>query len=354
MWRCVTASYEYYRCILQLDRPHPSFVVASVMISSVDGGDVLSSSAQSRARSRTRTPAAEDLGTSDDADVRAEKKARTNLKAQVKKLKSVFKDLNMEKVRNYFEEKEKKMLGDSDDDLVDVAAFEVCSGISPQLWEAFAAESDECPRISLRFLDFANNKVYIVEYPHTPPHEIMKTRFVRALHSASADSLDDFGNVTLHGFEADATFGPGDYANRLPRPVGLPANDPWVTIAVEIARTQTWDSLVAKANVWAQIRGIQYIICLKVSEDLNCCRFSLYSIPGNPPLPRALPEPTTSDQFDLRNQADANPYIIQISSRQVLQVDAAHPLPIGVPAVLEISLRDVTTRARAQLFRSLH
>lgn len=92
------------------------------------------------------------------------------------------------------------------------------------------------------------------------------------------------GNVTLHGLEADATFGQWDYANRSPRPVGLPAN---------------------------------------VSDDLNCCRFSLYSIPRNPPLPRAFPAPTTSDQFDLRNQADANPYIIQIGSRQVMQVNAA-------------------------------
>jgi hypothetical protein len=69
--------------------------------------------------------------------------------------------------------------------------------------------------------------------------------------------------------EADKIFCPRPNPHRNPRPRGLTAGELWFTCAMEVAMSRNWISLESKATQWAQHPGIQYILCIKISEKLN-------------------------------------------------------------------------------------
>ncbi|OQS07670.1 hypothetical protein THRCLA_00340 [Thraustotheca clavata] len=136
--------------------------------------------------------------------------------------------------------------------------------------------------------------------------------------------------------EADVAFGPTrGLLHQIPPPQGREFQD-WVTLVVEVGRTQTWRNLEQAAQWWCDYAGVQYILLLKVSAAATQIRYSLYSIVTQGVLSapvelgifrrRALPAPPVNLTFDMR---------------RILAIAPNQPLPNGVNAQAVVNLREV-------------
>ncbi|KAL8016283.1 hypothetical protein Plhal710r2_c026g0102311 [Plasmopara halstedii] len=136
--------------------------------------------------------------------------------------------------------------------------------------------------------------------------------------------------------EAGATFGPKrSTLNRTPLPpLRTVAN--WVTLAVEVGRSQTWASLVEAAEWWCNYSGIQYVLLLKISSQGVQMRYALYDIA----VLGMLPAPTASGAV-YRRTRDQPAEKISFNMRRILSIPANQALPNGVNATAVVDLRIV-------------
>ncbi|OWY97723.1 hypothetical protein PHMEG_00031681 [Phytophthora megakarya] len=134
--------------------------------------------------------------------------------------------------------------------------------------------------------------------------------------------------------EADATFGPKySTLNRTVHPAFRTVAD-WVTLAVEVGRSQSWRSLVETAEWWCDYSGVQYILLLKISPTGIQMQYALYDIAVLGPLPA----PTTTGTFR-RNTAE--PVNVSFDMHRILSIPQGHTLPLGVNPIAVVDLRIV-------------
>ncbi|GMF47803.1 unnamed protein product [Phytophthora lilii] len=156
-------------------------------------------------------------------------------------IRGVMDALKLEVIASYF---------DQDDDEID--PYVVCEGVSVTAFNQYVGDGEGL-RIPLRFLALYDGRIVIVELP-TKVHEStareFESKFLRA--AGNEDEIAKGGSMTARraanpNKEADATFGPKrSTLNRTPPPA-LRTVANWVTLAVEVGRSQTWASLEAAA-----------------------------------------------------------------------------------------------------------
>ena len=241
--------------------------------------------------------------------------------------------------------------------------YVVCDKVTEDVFNEYFGDDEALP-IALRFVELsADGRILIVEFP-TPVHETTVDEF-------KCEFLDQFGNRRHIGKrgsmtarrggnpnkEADATYGPkGNTPNRT-HPPGNLAIEKWITLAVEVARTQNWASLQRAALWWYGYRGIQYILLLQISEDARDMEYHLYDVVNTPvrqpnilrqnvrrlsPLQvtSALPaDPTISGAFH-RNRRGA-PENVTFDNWRILSIPEDEDLPAGVNEETIVNLRDV-------------
>jgi hypothetical protein len=127
-------------------------------------------------------------------------------------------------------------------------------------------------RIGLRFLDLSDDgRIVVVGLPttvHERTADIFESKFLRAAGNEDEMGRDGSTTARRRGFsnkEADAAFGPlRTSLNRTPPPPRRTVSD-WLTLAVEVGRTQPWRSLKGAVGWWCNYSGMQYILLLKIS-----------------------------------------------------------------------------------------
>ncbi|KAG9404925.1 hypothetical protein AC1031_005129 [Aphanomyces cochlioides] len=230
-------------------------------------------------------------------------------------------------------------------------SFPVCDGVSVDAFNAYVGDGEGL-RIPLRFLELSDDgRILIVELP-TIVHESAAASFEKVFHRATGND-EEVGTrrsmrasrATLPNKEADATFGPmGSTPNRDAPPAPRTVAD-WVTLAVEVGRSQTWASLLRAAQWWCGYPGIQYVLLLKVSAPGTQIRYALYDIAAL----GTLPNPTARGIFRPSNNPNIRAVNLEFDMHRILSIPAHHALPNGVNPVAVVNLRTVMR----QVIRSL-
>jgi hypothetical protein len=247
----------------------------------------------------------------------------------LKEIEKVFKSLDFEEIESHFKTNED-----------DVEPYLVCA-TSLDTFEAFVGDGSRKMHPELRFLEFKDSKVYIIEWPallHEAVIDTFKARFLQA--SGNMNEIGKKGSFTAHrngdhSKEADATFGPfEDTPNRNNPPAGISVGS-WVTLVAEIAVSQSWASLKRAALWWANYPGVEYIICIKISPRTHTWRYCMYSIENQ----GVLPDPRFDKNF--RGDIIAGQHTITLSARRILGIPNHLPLPAGVTPNIDVDFRDI-------------
>ncbi|KAF0715504.1 Aste57867_3342 [Aphanomyces stellatus] len=240
--------------------------------------------------------------------------------------------LNLEDVASYF---------DKDDD--DIDPYVVCDGVSVDAFNAYVGDGEGL-RVALRFLDLsADGRILIVELP-TTVHESTARNFEFAFLVASGNGHEvaSRGSMTasrdaLRKKEADATFGPKrSTPNRNPAPAPRTIAD-WVTLTVEVGRSQSWADLTRAAQWWCGYAGIQSILLLKVSATGIQIQYALYDIVALD----TLPAQTTQGTFRRRTTPNPPAVNVTLDMRRILSIPAPLALPDEVNLFAVVNLRTV-------------
>jgi hypothetical protein len=240
--------------------------------------------------------------------------------------------------------------GDDDDDLDDddVEPLVVCDGVSVAAFNEYVGDGEGL-RIGVRFLQLeADGRLLLVEFPSWV-HEATADQFKFAFLDASGSryEINTGGSFTAEraGFpskEADATFGPlASTPNRSPKPPNVTR---WVTLVVEIARSQSWPSLCRGAAWWYHYPGVEYVLLLKIPESARMLTYALYDvrIPLQPD--GDLPHPVVSDAVIHLPNGPQPPVNISFDAHRILSIPGSQPLPAGVHDPIVVDLRVVLTR----------
>ncbi|GMF27560.1 unnamed protein product [Phytophthora lilii] len=208
-------------------------------------------------------------------------------------IRGVMDALKLDVVASYF---------DQDDDEID--PYVVCEGVSV---DAF---NDTADVFKYEFMAATGNR--------------------REVASGGSMTANRDGNPNK---EADATFGPKRTTlNRTPAPAPRTVTN-WVTLAVEVGRSQTWASLVEAAEWWCNYSGIQYILLLKISPQGVQMRYALYDIAVHGILP-------ASGTFRRRTR-DQPAVDVSFDMRRILSIPPNAALPPGVSPTARVDLRIV-------------
>ncbi|DBA03210.1 TPA: hypothetical protein N0F65_003930 [Lagenidium giganteum] len=238
--------------------------------------------------------------------------------------------LELDAVASYF---------DIDDDEID--PYVVCEGVSIAAFNEYVGDGEGL-RIPLRFLALDDRRLVIVELP-TTVHESTADEFKSEFLAATGNrrEVGKRGSMTASrdgnpNKEADATFCPKKITlNRTPAPAPRTITD-WVTLAVEVGRSQTWASLVEAAEWWCNYSGIQYILLLKISPQGVQMQYALYEIA----VLGIQPAPTASGTFRRRTR-DQPAENVTFDMRRILSIPANAALPRGVSPTARVDLRIV-------------
>ncbi|KAF4033649.1 putative Uma2 domain-containing protein [Phytophthora infestans] len=238
--------------------------------------------------------------------------------------------LELDAVASYF---------DNDDDEID--PYVVCEGVSIAAFNEYVGDGEGL-RIRLRFLALGDGRLVIVELPttvHESTAEEFKSEFLAA--TGNRRELGKCGSMTARraanpNKEADATFGPKRTTlNRAPAPALRTVTD-WVTLAVEVGRSQSWASLKGAARWWCGYTGIQYVLLLKISAPGTQIRYALYD---STTRPHPTIRPTASGTF--RHAAAGAAVNVTFDMRRILSIPPNAALPPGVNPTARVDLRIV-------------
>ena len=261
----------------------------------------------------------------------------TSARKAVEEIRSIMNNLDHDKVQRHFIEEEEE-----------IEPFVVCDGVSVEVYNQYADDGESLP-IALRFLDLDDKgRLLIVEYPISAVHESSTREFESEFIASFGNrrAIAKCGSMTVHrggnrDKEADATFGPkNNTPNATPPPAPRTMND-WITLAVEVGRSQTWVSLERAARWWYGYTGIQYILLLKVGPKGQSMRYRLYDVIANPMRRRGYLPATPHQEGHFRRNRNGPVENITFDNRRILSIPAGLPLPVGVNAFSVVNLRDV-------------
>ncbi|CAK4611802.1 hypothetical protein AeMF1_004011 [Aphanomyces euteiches] len=175
-----------------------------------------------------------------------------------------------------------------------------------------------------RAMAWKNDKIYIVEWPrgiHEGFSDYLKLAVISATGTGKVH-LRPHGSSyvdNLEPIEPDSSFGPVPGIGAT-RPNGLS----WLeyhTLKVEVGVSRGWRQLDARAVQWSQFPGVEYILLIRLSPDLEVHQYKLYSV-ANGALVQPTMAPTTID----------NPSNIVLDSRRLLGLPADVPFPANFTA----------------------
>jgi hypothetical protein len=266
----------------------------------------------------------------------------------VKRIRQIMNTLNLEDVRNHFTMADSSEgEGKGEGDAKEIEPYVVCDGVSVEVYNQYATDGENM-RIPLRCLDLDNDgRLLIVEYPISRVHEATVRKFDSEFKRAWGDDheLGQVGSMDAHRpgartKQADATFGPMKDTRNATTPPHPRTVDDWITLAVEVGRSQTWDSLEEAARWWLDYVGIQYILLLKVSPRGQSMTYRLYDLTHTPMR-------VSEERFQQTRNGD--PINITFDNRRILSIPDGQALPNGVNDISIVNLRAVMH----QVIRSL-
>ena len=260
-----------------------------------------------------------------------------------REVSAAFEALDFDAVWSHF--KKEQVSSGEEEDFVDAEPFLVCQVDSIPVFNKYADR--EKLRIALRFLEFKDHHVFIVEWPSTAHESAVRNfeaKFCRAC--GDDDAFAHRGSFTAHRVgspdkEADATFGPRNRTlNRTAPPAGR-AIDDWVTLAVEVAVSQSWESLMRAAQWWASYSGVRYVLCIKLRSQASW-HYRLYEIDQAGFLPDV---PQVNALFPC-DAIQAGVHVLTLDARKILSVPNNLALPPRVNDPIFIDLGAVAMAAR--------
>ncbi|KAE8889810.1 hypothetical protein PF005_g12658 [Phytophthora fragariae] len=220
----------------------------------------------------------------------------------------------------------------------DAAPVEVCEA-SLDDWERYVRSESQA--LKSRFMEWRGSRIWIVELP-TSIHGEAVGRFhiMMLVGTGNVMGKDLMGSLAAYAherpaglageqlWEPDCSFGPNDTVVGAVLPNGLLWRD-FYTVKVEIGVCQGWSGLNAKAAIWRQYPGVQYIVLIRLSPSLRVCQYRLeqrengqfrdneermdivngsvlnfdahllLGLPGDANLPHGFQDPVTVDLFDI-------------------------------------------------------
>ncbi|CAK4566656.1 unnamed protein product [Aphanomyces euteiches] len=200
-------------------------------------------------------------------------------------------------------------------------------------WEAFVTSEDQ--QLKSKNMEWIDGKIFIVELP-SREHARYVARLVIAINNATNTECDfvmtsgDEYQANIRRLEPDVCLIPLQVLEQPPYNVQLPPGlDDWGnfhTVKWEVAWSQRWADLDWKANQWAVVDTVVYIICIKL--DRHNSSFKVHHVvQHNVELPEVIPLPIAPPNT-----------VIHLDSRLVLQLPATSPLPPNFPPQLDIDL----------------
>ncbi len=257
----------------------------------------------------------------------------------VEEIRMIMKNLVLDRVQRHFIEKAEE-----------IKSFVVCDGVSVDVFNRYFAD-DEDFLIALRFVELSDDgRILIIDFP-TPAHEStvdeFKSKFLRAF--GDEDEVGKRGSTTVRrggdpNKEADASFGPLRDTSERSSPPRLNngryrAIKEWITLAVEVARSQSWASLRRAALWWHQYTGIEYVLLIQVSEDARTMSYRLYDVGNNPLQGNDLPDQVDTGTF--QHQRNGAPVNLTFDNRRILAIPGTNELPDDVNDETVVNLRAV-------------
>jgi hypothetical protein len=255
----------------------------------------------------------------------------------VERVRQIMNKLNLEDVTNHFNAADGEGKGQEGEE--EIESYVVCGGVSVEVYNEFADDGERL-RIPLRCLDLDDDgRLLIVEYPMSTVHEATVRNFEYEFLRAWGDGreLGQRGSMDAHrprarAKQADATFGPLKDTRNATNPPHPRTVDDWITLAVEVGRSQTWDRLEEAARWWLDYVGIQYILLLKVSPRGQSMKYRCYDLTQTPMR-------VSEERFS--QSQNAEPINITFDNRRILSIPAGQALPNGVNDVSVVNLRAV-------------
>ncbi|CAK4086288.1 unnamed protein product [Aphanomyces euteiches] len=253
----------------------------------------------------------------------------------ITQLRSIVRDLDRNAVAQYF-------LQD------DVGPYVLCDGVDVAVFNQYFGQ-ENCA-IPGRCVELLEGQLLIVEYPLSAVHECTIGGFAAEFHQFCGNDrkFATKGSMTCQrdgspNKEADATFGPmGSTPGRTPPPVLKDRRQrtiaDWITLVVEVGRTQDWASLERAAIWWLNYTGIQYVLLIKVSKSARSMTYRLYDVQDYS-HPNQLPPPAASESFE--HQENGPAVDLSLDNRRILSIPVAENLPPGVNDESVIDLRAV-------------
>eukprot|EP00644_Phytophthora_capsici_P003988 jgi/Phyca11/564710/estExt2_Genewise1.C_PHYCAscaffold_150512 len=110
-------------------------------------------------------------------------------------------------------------------------------------------------------------------------------------------------------YEADESYGPRRRAgSQLPQ--GLAIYSDWRTLVLEVGFARQWGTergfLDWKAQKWARVPGVRYVVCVLVTENMVSAEYKMYTVEaGMRRLPAQNPQPIVAPRTEIRFDARA-------------------------------------------------
>jgi hypothetical protein len=215
-----------------------------------------------------------------------------------------------------FKEVEQNLLGKNRPDLKN--GVYVCDA-SMDDWKTYL--KSERQALVSRAMEWKAGRIYIVELPKGI-HEDFNDAFKVAMSRATGtfdDHLVHHGATyvdSLRHIEPDTGFGP-EHGIGATRPNGMDW-DEYHTLKLEVGVSRGWDKLDPKAIEWSRFPGVEYILCVYLSPELDVRQYKLHSVVNG-----AIVQP----QMVATNII--NPTNIVFDSRRLLGFPPNIPLPAG-------------------------
>ncbi|KAG7375979.1 hypothetical protein PHYPSEUDO_014763 [Phytophthora pseudosyringae] len=219
-------------------------------------------------------------------------------------------------------------------------------------WSAFQQTDGQELRSS--YMEWIEGKIYIVELPSVEHdgyaiefHNLIFTHpavdsYLRGHSTSSQPNRPE--NETK--YEADASYGPKSRVGSV-LPQDVASFIDWRTLVLEVGYSRKWGTspgyLDWKAQMWAGVPGVRFILCVAVTEGLSSAEYKLYTVQHRDErLPGLVPQPIV------------DPTLVSFNSRELLGLQPGDPLPrdpptrLGVPFPdpLVVDLHAVLVRAR--------
>ncbi|KAF1326659.1 hypothetical protein FI667_g8197, partial [Globisporangium splendens] len=156
-------------------------------------------------------------------------------------------------------------------------------------WETYVRSENQA--IKSRGMSWRDGKIYIVE-PSSEVHQMFCALLDEEVMAAAGTRFEHlqpkrstYVERTHRLLEPDCSYGPrGPSVAMRSAGVQLPAGvtpGEYHTLKVEVGVARSWYQLEERANEWKQFPGVEYVLCIFLTLQLERCEFKLFSVADN-------------------------------------------------------------------------